>query len=205
MVRTPRMGQAGRHATLPGPVRAALGLVALTARRSRHALPDKAIELPMLAVSTALQVSLRAQQRYAELAARGDEILARRDRRRPAVVGHLRRPTDEPVPDSATRRSTPAPRTSCRRPAAQRRSTRPGTGAVGSTRSTPSTVDDARWPGSRPRPSRPVPVRVVALQIGEWIARLGEVWVDGQIAQLTRRPACRPSSSRCATPTRTSR
>ena len=34
----------------------------------------------------------------------------------------------------------------------------------------------------------PVPVRVVALKIGEWIARLGEVWIDGQIAQLTRRP-----------------
>jgi exodeoxyribonuclease VII large subunit len=31
-------------------------------------------------------------------------------------------------------------------------------------------------------------VRVVALKIGEWIGRLGEVWVDGQIAQLTRRP-----------------
>jgi exodeoxyribonuclease VII large subunit len=34
----------------------------------------------------------------------------------------------------------------------------------------------------------PIPVRVVALKIGEWIARLGEIWVDGQIAQLTRRP-----------------
>ena len=34
----------------------------------------------------------------------------------------------------------------------------------------------------------PVPVRTVAVRIGEWIARLGEVWVDGQIAQLTRRP-----------------
>ncbi len=31
-------------------------------------------------------------------------------------------------------------------------------------------------------------MRVVALKIGEWIARLGEVWVDGQVAQLTRRP-----------------
>jgi exodeoxyribonuclease VII large subunit len=31
-------------------------------------------------------------------------------------------------------------------------------------------------------------VRVVALKIGEWISRLGEVWVDGQIAQLNRRP-----------------
>lgn len=37
-------------------------------------------------------------------------------------------------------------------------------------------------------PEHPVPVRVVALKIGEWIARLGEIWVDGQIAQLTRRP-----------------
>ncbi|HJQ41542.1 MAG TPA: exodeoxyribonuclease VII large subunit [Jatrophihabitantaceae bacterium] len=34
----------------------------------------------------------------------------------------------------------------------------------------------------------PVPVRVVAQKIGEWIARLGEIWVDGQIAQISRRP-----------------
>ncbi|MDQ2750953.1 MAG: exodeoxyribonuclease VII large subunit [Actinomycetota bacterium] len=37
-------------------------------------------------------------------------------------------------------------------------------------------------------PDNPVPVRVVAQRIGEWIARLGEIWVDGQIAQVTRRP-----------------
>ncbi|MCW2495356.1 exodeoxyribonuclease VII large subunit [Jatrophihabitans sp.] len=37
-------------------------------------------------------------------------------------------------------------------------------------------------------PEQPVPVRVVAMKIGEWIARLGEVWIEGQIAQLTRRP-----------------
>ncbi|TAM88701.1 MAG: exodeoxyribonuclease VII large subunit, partial [Jatrophihabitans sp.] len=34
----------------------------------------------------------------------------------------------------------------------------------------------------------PWPVRVVAMKIGEWVGRLGEVWVDGQVAQLTRRP-----------------
>jgi exodeoxyribonuclease VII large subunit len=34
----------------------------------------------------------------------------------------------------------------------------------------------------------PVPVRVVAIRIGEWISRLGEIWVDGQVAQLNRRP-----------------
>lgn len=35
---------------------------------------------------------------------------------------------------------------------------------------------------------RPAPVRQVAHALGGWIGRLGWVWVDGQIAQLTRRP-----------------
>lgn len=63
---------------LPTPFRAALGLVATAMDEARH-LPDRAIELPMLAVSTALQMSLRAQQRYAHLTARGDELLSRRE------------------------------------------------------------------------------------------------------------------------------
>jgi hypothetical protein len=62
---------------LPGPVRAVVGLVASAADEAKH-LPDRAVELPMLAVSTALQMSLRAQQRYARLTARGDEALSRR-------------------------------------------------------------------------------------------------------------------------------
>jgi exodeoxyribonuclease VII large subunit len=33
-----------------------------------------------------------------------------------------------------------------------------------------------------------VPVRVVAQKIGLWVARLGEIWVEGQIAELRRRP-----------------
>lgn len=70
---------------LPGPVRAALGLAAVAADEAKR-LPDRAIELPMLAVSTALQASLRAQQRYARLTARGD-----------AVLSHGRT-TDEPPP-----------------------------------------------------------------------------------------------------------
>jgi hypothetical protein len=70
---------------LPTPLRAAVGLVATALDEARR-LPDKAIELPMLAVSTALQMSLRAQQRYASLAARGDDLLNRRE------------PTDEPPP-----------------------------------------------------------------------------------------------------------
>jgi hypothetical protein len=78
MVRIADMRQAGVMPQLPTPLRAAIGLVATAVDEARH-LPDKAIELPMLAVSTALQVSLRAQQRYAHLAARGDELLNRRD------------------------------------------------------------------------------------------------------------------------------
>ena len=72
----------------PGPGRAVGGLLASAAEEAKH-LPDRAIELPMLAVSTALQASLRAQQRYAALTARGDELLA-------GVTG--RGATDEPPP-----------------------------------------------------------------------------------------------------------
>lgn len=71
--------------SLPTPLRAAIGLAAQALQDAKR-LPDKAIELPMLAVSTALQLSLRAQQRYALLAARGDDVLNRRPT------------TDEPPP-----------------------------------------------------------------------------------------------------------
>src|ERR1017187_3713173 len=33
----------------------------------------------------------------------------------------------------------------------------------------------------------PVPVRTVMRLVGEWIGRLGRIWVEGQIAELTRR------------------
>ena len=64
-------------APLPMPFRAAIGVVATAMEEAKH-FPDRAIELPMLAVSQVLQVSLRAQQRYANLAAKGDEFLNRR-------------------------------------------------------------------------------------------------------------------------------
>jgi exodeoxyribonuclease VII large subunit len=34
----------------------------------------------------------------------------------------------------------------------------------------------------------PWPVRVVSQKIGGWIAKLGWVWIDGQVAQISRRP-----------------
>ena len=60
---------------LPTPLRAAIGVIA-TVVEDRRSLPDRALELPVLAVSIALQMSLRAQQRYAAMTAKGDEFLA---------------------------------------------------------------------------------------------------------------------------------
>ena len=37
-------------------------------------------------------------------------------------------------------------------------------------------------------PTQPAPVRQIASAISSWIDRLGSVWVEGQIAQVTRRP-----------------
>src|SRR3954453_6160809 len=76
MVRIGPIGQGGRM-QFPGPVRAVVGLLANAAEEAKH-LPDRAIELPMLAVSTALQISLRAEKRCARRAARGNEGLSRR-------------------------------------------------------------------------------------------------------------------------------
>ncbi|WP_166535353.1 exodeoxyribonuclease VII large subunit [Blastococcus xanthinilyticus] len=36
-------------------------------------------------------------------------------------------------------------------------------------------------------PESPWPVRTVARKVADWIGRLGEVWVEGQVAQLSRR------------------
>ncbi|WP_082312695.1 exodeoxyribonuclease VII large subunit [Salinispora fenicalii] len=41
---------------------------------------------------------------------------------------------------------------------------------------------------TRSTPEEPWPVRVVSQKISAWIARLGWVWVDGQVAQVSRRP-----------------
>lgn len=37
-------------------------------------------------------------------------------------------------------------------------------------------------------PEKPAPVRVISQLIGQWVGRLGEVWIEGQVAQLNRRP-----------------
>ncbi|HJQ03665.1 MAG TPA: hypothetical protein VJ851_18875 [Jatrophihabitans sp.] len=76
-------------ATLPTPLKAAIGLAA-TALDEARKLPETLPQAPVVAVSTAMQVSLRVQQRIAALAARGEE-----------VISQLRGASTEP-PDWAT-------------------------------------------------------------------------------------------------------
>ncbi len=42
--------------------------------------------------------------------------------------------------------------------------------------------------GQQSSPEQPWPVRVVSQKISAWIGKLGWVWLDGQVAQLSRRP-----------------
>ncbi|MDL5157425.1 lipid droplet-associated protein [Actinomycetospora termitidis] len=60
--------------SLPFPVRVAAGLV-VTAVEEVQALPRTVIGLPITAVSTVLQLSMRAQQVVTELAIKGDTAL----------------------------------------------------------------------------------------------------------------------------------
>ena len=60
--------------SLPLPVRLAAGLVATAVEQARD-LPRLVVEFPVTAVSQALQVSMRVQQRVTELAIKGDRAL----------------------------------------------------------------------------------------------------------------------------------
>jgi exodeoxyribonuclease VII large subunit len=42
--------------------------------------------------------------------------------------------------------------------------------------------------GAKSTADDPWPVRVVSQKVGAWISKLGWVWVDGQVAQISRRP-----------------
>lgn len=71
----PRERDNGGMSQLPLPVRVCAGLIA-TAVEQVRALPRLLVELPVTAVSQALQVSMRAQQRVTELAIKGDKVLS---------------------------------------------------------------------------------------------------------------------------------
>ena len=89
------MRQSDGMSPLPTSVRASIGLAAVAVSTARE-LPRKIVELPVIAAGAALQISLRAQQQYAELIAKGDDIL-----------GQLRGIPDEP-PSWATFDESPA-------------------------------------------------------------------------------------------------
>lgn len=59
----------------PLPVRVAAGLVASAVEQARE-LPRLVVELPVTAVSQALQASMRVQQKVTELAIKGDQALS---------------------------------------------------------------------------------------------------------------------------------
>lgn len=40
-------------------------------------------------------------------------------------------------------------------------------------------------------PESPAPVRTVSRLLGDWIGRLGGIWIEGQVAQVSRRPGMR--------------
>jgi hypothetical protein len=64
---------------IPTPIRAALGLAATAVdevRKLPETLPQAATTVPLRAVSTAMQASMKLQQHLATLAARGDEVLS---------------------------------------------------------------------------------------------------------------------------------
>jgi hypothetical protein len=61
--------------SLPLPVRVAAGLVASAVEQARE-LPRLVVELPVTAVSQALQASMRVQQKVTELAIKGDQALS---------------------------------------------------------------------------------------------------------------------------------
>lgn len=64
----------GMTSPLPLPVRIAAGLVVTAVEQARD-LPRLALELPVTAVSQALQASMRVQQKVTELAIKGDRVL----------------------------------------------------------------------------------------------------------------------------------
>ncbi len=50
------------------------------------------------------------------------------------------------------------------------------------------TEDTTTGGDGRSTADAPWPVRVVSQKLGAWIAKLGWIWIDGQVAQITRRP-----------------
>jgi hypothetical protein len=141
------MVQALNMAPLPTPVRAAIGLMADAVDAART-LPERAVELPVLAVSTALQVSLRAQQRYAEWTLRGDELLAR-----------LHEPPEEPPPWATfdDEEPVPAPAEPAGQPATTATTPEPPDASAALPAAGEPAMDSSATPAGAPEPPTDAP------------------------------------------------
>ena len=121
---------------IPTPIRAALGLAATAVAEARK-LPETLPQLPVAAVSTAMQASLRVQQRIATFAARGDE-----------VISQLRGTSAEP-PSWATFDDAPP-------------NSAPGPARAPFDRAEPANLEDTAEPGAA-EPAHPVPASDTAV------------------------------------------
>ncbi|NED60674.1 exodeoxyribonuclease VII large subunit, partial [Streptomyces sp. SID10244] len=53
------------------------------------------------------------------------------------------------------------------------------------------TSDQASTGAQSNSAEHPWPVRTVNTKIADWIHRLGQIWVEGQVTQINRRPGTR--------------
>ncbi len=191
---------------LPMPLRIAAGLVATAVEQARE-LPRKVVELPVTAVSQALQTSMRLQQKVTELAIKGDRALstlrpapesptwARFDEDEPPLsrdepardagrerLGRNRRAQDRQARDTSTRRA--------------RRDAHPGSatdpGASSGTETGGDDTDDVTVNGavSGRRPGVPAPAHPVdpVGTVGEPLAELTADPTDVPIGDPTGDP-----------------
>lgn len=135
--------------SLPLPVRLAAGLVATAVEQARE-LPRLVVEFPVTAVSQALQVSMRVQQRVTELAIKGDRALGAL---RPVEEAPAWATFDEDLPrngNTVTELRPQAPR------AQTPRTQTPRTPAP---RTPAPTTPAPTTPPPAPRTARPIPVQ----------------------------------------------
>ena len=139
-------------AELPAPIRAALGLAAsvIDAARDGRSLPDgfadKALELPVVAVTAALQLSIRFQQQYAALTVRGDEVLTQLRGGAPDEPPEWARfddepdaqPAQQPTPEPTPTENAPSrPATATKAPATKAATTKAATKKAPATKTRP--------------------------------------------------------------------
>ena len=172
----------GMTPPLPLPVRVAAGLVATAVEQARD-LPRLALELPVTAVSQALQASMRVQQKVTELAIKGDRVLGvgPPDRGR-ARVGDVRRRRARAAQRSRRGRADEGHHAAVGRPVRRARPGRTGAGHPGPGRPGARTTPPA--PSPAPEDGPPVLPGYGSLTIPQLRGKLRHLGVDALRALL---------------------